>query len=101
MDDDGQIYAVMVPDVCGNVAVLGERYAQPEPLPSVAGVRATQRHATHGQHGRRAATLAARAARKTRPPPATGPALLRDHTDAARQTGSGADKTVALRARWR
>ncbi|MBE0546172.1 MAG: hypothetical protein IH627_00635 [Rubrivivax sp.] len=37
MDDDGQIYAVMVPDVCGNVSVLGERYAQPEPLPSVAG----------------------------------------------------------------
>lgn len=41
MDDDGQIYAVMVPDVCGNVAVLGERYEQPEPAPGVAGERAT------------------------------------------------------------
>ena len=41
MDDDGQIYAVMVPDVCGNVSVLGQRYAEPEPLPSVAGAADT------------------------------------------------------------
>jgi len=39
MDDDGRMYAVMVPDVCGNVSVLGERYVQPEPLPEVAGAR--------------------------------------------------------------
>ncbi|HLL12332.1 MAG TPA: hypothetical protein VK570_14820 [Rubrivivax sp.] len=26
MDDDGRIYAVMVPDACGNVSVLGQRY---------------------------------------------------------------------------
>lgn len=37
MDDDGQMYAVMVPDVCGNVAVLGERYAEPETMPSPRG----------------------------------------------------------------
>lgn len=37
MDDDGQMYAVMVPDVCGNVAVLGERYAQPDAIPSPKG----------------------------------------------------------------
>ena len=28
MDDDGRIYAVMVPDVCGNVSVLGQRYVR-------------------------------------------------------------------------
>ena len=28
MDDDGRIYAVMVPEVCGNVSVLGQRYVQ-------------------------------------------------------------------------
>jgi hypothetical protein len=26
MDEDGRIYAVMVPDVCGNVSVLGQRH---------------------------------------------------------------------------
>jgi hypothetical protein len=33
MDDDGRIYAVMVPDVCGNVSVLGQRYVR-EAMPS-------------------------------------------------------------------
>lgn len=28
MDDDGRIYAVMVPDACGNVSVLGQRYVK-------------------------------------------------------------------------
>ena len=28
MDDDGRMYAVMVPDVCGNVSVLGQRYVR-------------------------------------------------------------------------
>lgn len=28
MDDDGRIYAVMVPEVCGNVSVLGQRYVR-------------------------------------------------------------------------
>ena len=28
MDDDGRMYAVMVPDVCGNISVLGQRYVQ-------------------------------------------------------------------------
>ncbi len=36
MDDDGRIYAVMVPDVCGNVSVLGQRYVR-EAAPQVAG----------------------------------------------------------------
>jgi hypothetical protein len=34
MDDDGRIYAVMVPDVCGNVSVLGQRYVR-ETVPTV------------------------------------------------------------------
>jgi hypothetical protein len=40
MDEDGRIYAVMVPEVCGNVSVLGERAERgpdgrrlPQPLP--------------------------------------------------------------------
>lgn len=33
-DDDGRIYAVMVPDVCGNVSVLGQRYVR-ETAPAV------------------------------------------------------------------
>ncbi len=36
MDDDGRIYAVMVPDVCGNVSVLGQRYVR-ETVPQPAG----------------------------------------------------------------
>lgn len=31
MDDDGRVYAVMVPDVCGNVSVLGQRFVQSTP----------------------------------------------------------------------
>ncbi len=31
MDEDGRIYAVMVPDVCGNVSVLGQRFVQDTP----------------------------------------------------------------------
>lgn len=38
MDDDGRIYAVMVPDVCGNVSVLGQRYVRgPAAAAQVAG----------------------------------------------------------------
>ena len=34
MDDDGRMYAVMVPDVCGNVSVLGQRVVKsPDPRP--------------------------------------------------------------------
>lgn len=41
MDDDGRIYAVMVPDACGNVSVLGQRYAKgPAPPDSAANVAA-------------------------------------------------------------
>ena len=36
MDDDGRIYAVMVPDVCGNVSVLGQRYVR-EAAPTALG----------------------------------------------------------------
>ena len=35
MDEDGRIYAVMVPDVCGNVSVLGQRYVR-EAAPAAA-----------------------------------------------------------------
>lgn len=38
MDDDGRIYAVMVPDVCGNVSVLGQRYVR-DAAPSAADTR--------------------------------------------------------------
>lgn len=31
MDEDGRIYAVMVPDVCGNVSVLGQRFVTSTP----------------------------------------------------------------------
>jgi hypothetical protein len=31
MDEDGRIYAVMVPDVCGNVSVLGQRFVKTSP----------------------------------------------------------------------
>ncbi|RVT54273.1 hypothetical protein [Rubrivivax albus] len=31
MDEDGRIYAVMVPDVCGNVSVLGQRFVKSTP----------------------------------------------------------------------
>ena len=36
MDDDGRMYAVMVPDVCGNVSVLGQRYVQAAAAPAPA-----------------------------------------------------------------
>lgn len=36
MDEDGRIYAVMVPDVCGNVSVLGQRAATVARLMSAA-----------------------------------------------------------------
>jgi hypothetical protein len=39
MDDDGRIYAVMVPEVCGNVSVLGQRYVRERAPPAqVAGL---------------------------------------------------------------
>ena len=34
MDDDGRMYAVMVPDVCGNVSVLGQRYVRAGAAPT-------------------------------------------------------------------
>ena len=38
MDDDGRIYAVMVPDVCGNVSVVGQRVVKTAaPAPRAAG----------------------------------------------------------------
>ena len=38
MDDDGRIYAVMVPDVCGNVSVVGQRVIKTAaPAPSASG----------------------------------------------------------------
>jgi len=44
MDDDGRIYAVMVPDVCGNVSVLGQRYVrEAAPTPRAAHGDATAR----------------------------------------------------------
>ena len=36
MDDDGRIYAVMVPDVCGNVSVLGQRVVKTASPPGAA-----------------------------------------------------------------
>ncbi len=36
MDDDGRVYAVMVPDVCGNVSVLGQRYVSAPEQPTSA-----------------------------------------------------------------
>ena len=55
MDDDGRIYAVMVPDVCGNVSVLGQRYVR-EALPSTGAASAaepvTRRFPTSSSHGR-------------------------------------------------
>ena len=36
MDDDGRMYAVMVPDVCGNVSVLGQRYVRAPAAPTPA-----------------------------------------------------------------
>lgn len=35
MDDDGRIYAVMVPEVCGNVSVLGQRYVRETAPPAL------------------------------------------------------------------
>lgn len=40
MDDDGRIYAVMVPEVCGNVSVLGQRFARSTPQAAAATVSA-------------------------------------------------------------
>ena len=38
MDDDGRIYAVMVPDICSNVSVLGQRYVRaPAPTSAASG----------------------------------------------------------------
>lgn len=41
MDDDGRIYAVMVPDVCGNVSVLGQRFVRDSPDMAAAAASAT------------------------------------------------------------
>jgi len=41
MDDDGRIYAVMVPDVCGNVSVLGQRFVKSTPGAAAADAAAT------------------------------------------------------------
>ena len=47
MDDDGRIYAVMVPDACGNVSVLGQRYVrETAPTPAAAGLDATAASST-------------------------------------------------------
>ena len=96
MDDDGQIYAVMVPDVCGNVAVLGERYAQPEPLPSVAGVRATSdtpRTASTADEPRPWLLVPPEKRVRRLPPGLRYSEITPTPPD---KPGSGADKTVAL-----
>ena len=47
MDDDGRIYAVMVPDACGNVSVLGQRYVrEAAPTPAATGLDATAASST-------------------------------------------------------
>lgn len=65
MDDDGRIYAVMVPDVCGNVSVLGQRYVR-QAAPAAKTARSDR--GGSGERGGSGGTTAGQAAATTGDP---------------------------------